>query len=583
MKKTLAVILSFIFSVLLSFSSIGCRKNGNESIPNGGTQIRVLVNWPGLSFQKPPSDDNPMANKIFEETGVRVKFEFSESDTVQKLTSVFAMASNMPDLIVTPYYGNGINTGYILKNAAISGLLVPFSDYYATYENLEPASYTGVEQRLYEDEIKDPDFKGKIYFMPFHTASSPEQEQNYGYGVYARRDILQTLNVDPYSIHTSEQLYDLAKRIKEYGFKDINGNAVIPMSCWQNGWSYEPFVNSFRINQLTSIYDNGDGTVEWMGRKNFAYEEAVFMKKCIDEDLFDQEALNQSTDTALQKHVNGSVALTGATFGHINVNLEDTLYKTNPEMKYVPIGPIYDAMGNARMPQTYTQEGTIEPAIVVMPNNGKKSKTEAVLKYLNYINSEDGRNLVTFGVEGEDWYRAEDGKIRMTETFIVNSLINDKYEASRGIGMAYSFGCYGIPYNDNENVTAYTDYIDIEELSQKYPDYPEIKQKLAYMAENRAYSLKIKEMYPVINVKGYNINSWDEDFEEYDMLFNILSTNDYSAMIFNCYFESSTAAIKIKLSNYNKAINQNGIMDKYLDYLEKILAEKKAQGVTVNF
>ena len=42
------------------------------------------------------------------------------------------------------------------------------------------------------------------------------------------KDILEDLGVDPYSVHTSQQLYDIAKRISEGGYKDVNGNPVIP-------------------------------------------------------------------------------------------------------------------------------------------------------------------------------------------------------------------------------------------------------------------------------------------------------------------------------------------------------------------
>lgn len=577
MKKIFRIIVLAILCIFLAFGSVGCG-GGYAS----ADEINILVNWPGLTFQKPLSYDNPVANKIYEKTGVKVKFTFSESDTVQKLTSVFAMARNMPDIIVTPYYGNRQNTGYVLKNAATSGLLVAFSDYYSQYSNLEAAAYTGVEQNLYESEICDEDFNGKIYIMPFHTAASPEEEQNYGYGVFCRKDILETLDVDPMSIHTSEQLYELATRIKKYGFKDVNGNAVIPMSCWQNGWSYEPFINSYRVNQLTSIVQKSDGSLDWMGRQPNAYNEAVFMRKCINEDLFDQEAFNHSSDTALTKHINGSVALTGATIGHINVNLENTLYKEHPEMRYVPVGPIYDAAGNARMPQTYSLEGSNEPAVIVMPANGNKSKYESVLKYLNYINSEEGKNLVLYGIEGEDWYEDESGNIKRTDDFIVNSMMDDSYGKSRGIGIAYTYGVYGIPYNTNDTIESVAE-VNVEVLATKYPQYEELTNLLNIAIENSKYEKLAKDMYPLVNVKGCTVNDWDDEFEDYDMFYEILLTNNYQDIIFNCYFAASDAAIKISLNEYNKAINQSNIMDEYLEFLEAKLAEKRAEGVSLLF
>ena len=95
-------------------------------------------------------------------------------------------------------------------------------------------------------------------------------------------------------------------------------------------------------------------------------EEAKFMQKMIKEGLFDSEAFTQTDSVAKEKHVNGSVALTGAHYSHIQNALEYTLYEDHPEMRYVPMGPIYDANGNPYMPETYTTMGLSATAVFVV-------------------------------------------------------------------------------------------------------------------------------------------------------------------------------------------------------------------------
>lgn len=50
-----------------------------------------------------------------------------------------------------------------------------------------------------------------------------------GRGSHIRKDIAEALNVDPKSITTSEQLYELAKKIKAGNFKDENGKDIYPI------------------------------------------------------------------------------------------------------------------------------------------------------------------------------------------------------------------------------------------------------------------------------------------------------------------------------------------------------------------
>ncbi len=551
-KKFLSVVLALIMSLALALTVAGCfhSKIGEDTLV-------IDVVFPGLSGMKPADqENNPVAEKIREETGVTIKANFHEGSVTNKLTSIVSMGTTS-DLIMFRYGGTDDGADKIVKDAIAADFFLPIGDYTEGMQNLEPNYTTGLSQNFVKNGIDDPDFNGKRYILPMHTAKDNENETNWGYTVYGRKDILEDLGVDPYSVHTSQQLYDIAKRISEGGYKDVNGNPVIPAGCWQQGWSYEVFLNSFKYRQMTSILENEDGSLTWLGMDDKMVEEAKFMQKMIKEGLFDSEAFTQTDSVAKEKHVNGSVALTGAHYLHIQNALEYTLYEDHPEMRYVPMGPIYDANGNPYMPETYTTMGLSATAVFVVPASTKK--IDKIIKYLDYINSEEGRKLVYLGIEGKDWEYDENGVIRTTEEYKNNLKADGRYATDRGISSIYTYGVARLENNVYERAN------DVE--GDPAVEYREI----------------VREMYPLVRVDGVAATFWDDEFSRRDELLEVLITNDYKTMIESCYFANSAADIDNKVLAYRRAISKNGLMNDYLEFVKNRAAEARAEGTNVLF
>ncbi len=552
MKKAVGVLLSLILFIVSALCLSACnKKTASEDT------IDILVVWPGLSSAKPSNQtDNAVANVIREKTGINVTVTFSDAEPAQKLTSIFAIGRNMPSVIMCPYYGTNDGESKQLKMAAKDGLLLSWDEYITDAENLTDSFTVGLASGYIENGLGAEEFGGKKYLLPMHTAATPQDETNWGYTVYGRKDILESLGVDPSSVHTSEQVYELAKKIKDGNFTDINGQKVIPASCWQNGWAYEVFLNSYKYRQFTSILEKEDGSLEWLGMNDIIVQEAKFMNKMIKEGLFDKEAFTQSDATAVGKYVTGSVALTGAHYTGIQSQLEYSLYAEHPEMRYVPIGPIYDASGKTRMPETYRLTGVSGGPVMVMTKDCKNP--EAVVKYLNYINSEEGKKLVYYGIEGED-YTVTDGGIKMTEKYFNGIDSNSKYGTDRGIGGIYTYGVSRLHNNEYEKAYLRSD------------------------SEEAKVRQTTKDMYPLDMVDGVVATTWDKNFPKYDKLIDIMLTNDYSTIIKSAYFAESDIELEVAIENYRKAINQDGIMDEYLAYVKQKVAEARANGVNVLF
>ena len=286
-------------------------------------------------------------------------------------------------------------------------------------------------------------------------------------------------------------------------------------------------------------------------------EEAKFMQKMIKEGLFDSEAFTQTDSVAKEKHVNGSVALTGAHYSHIQNALEYTLYEDHPEMRYVPMGPIYDANGNPYMPETYTTMGLSATAVFVVPASTKK--IDKIIKYLDYINTEEGRQLVYLGIDGEDWEYDENGVIRTTKEYKNNLKADGRYATDRGISSIYTYGVARLENNVYERAN------DVE--GDPAVEYREI----------------VREMYPLVRVDGVAATFWDDEFSRRDELLEVLITNDYKTMIESCYFANSAADIDNKVLAYRRAISKNGLMNDYLEFVKNRAAEARAEGTNVLF
>lgn len=519
--------------------------------------INMMVIWSGLSFLDPDDQiNNDVAKKIKEETGITLNVEFSDANETQKLTQVFSMGSNMPDIIMCPFWGGNDGESGVIKNAAKSGLLLPWDDYFDIAPNIVDNFTVGVAPNFVEEEINDEEFGGHKYVMPIHCPATAKDKPNWGYSVFGRKDILEDLNVDPNSINTSNDVYQLAKKIKEGNYKDINQNPIIPAGNWQTGWEYSVFVNSYRYRQFTPIYEETEGgTLKWMSTTNELNEEVKFMRKMITEGLYDQEAFTQSDTRARQKHINGSYGLTGGHYTQIKNILKNTLYDLHPEMEYVPIGPIYDAAGNPFITDTYCFGGDSGGASMIVTSSCKNP--EAVMRYLNYLNSEEGRYLSYLGIEGEDWVK-KDGVAKMTDSYIANVEADPRYGINRGIESIFIFGVSRLPRRE------------FRAAKETEPD----------VIQNT-----LDEWYPLEFAPNDGIlaTKWDEDFEQYERMRDLQITLSYWTVVQSAYFAESDEKALLIIDNYNKALNSNGILDDYLRYVKEKVAKAREEGKTILF
>ncbi len=537
MKKSMSFIICLLLALSTLFVFVGCDSAEEEGV----TTIKMSVVWNGLSSMKPTDNDNRIAKIIRQKTGVKIDIKWVNGTENEQLVRIFSTGRNMPDVIMSPYWGGGDSCSDTIRKAAKDGLLLPLDDLIADYApNLTGAFTEGVAKNFVQNELSQPEFDGKKYILPMHTPKNIDEYQNWGYTVYARKDILETLNVDASQVNTSEKVYELAKKINKGGFVDINGNAIIPASCWAYGYGAECYMNSFKTRGFTEVVNKGDH-YEWSAFQSNVDDEVKFMQKMVSEGLFDKTAFSHNETTALSKHVTGGVGLTATQYPYLKKNLKNTLYATNPEMEYVPLGPILDANGNRYMPNTLYEEGGYYGfAVLTITKDCKPGKREALMKYLNFINSDEGKLLAYLGEEGVDYTVSDNGEYCMTADFFAKEKADPNYAYNQGIDTYFTFGVSRVPFNT------------FDAAREETPD--------------KTYAA-VKAMYPVKEVKGTRASAWDEEFADIDYLHGILETVDYTLTMQSAYCADTQAEALKKLEDYRQAINTKGYLQKYLEWL----------------
>ncbi|WP_372628953.1 ABC transporter substrate-binding protein [Cohnella sp.] len=416
LKSSLSMMIAVPMLVLTVAACSGNGGSNSSGTPSGSSEqkgseapkavtLTYLSAWNGGGGAFPQDQENNLvARQIREKVGVTLKLESITTSEVEKLNTIFA-SDTVPDIVNAPFWSTTSGEGQVIKKAAMEGQLLDLTPYLDKYPNVKRLLTTGVSKDFYEFEMNSPEFEGKQYFIPVETPDGTlESIHNWNYGLYARGDILKALNVNAADIDTQDKLYDLLTQIKNGNFKDIGGKSVIPAGTMHNGWDYGRYLMGWSDYNISDFRLEGGKVTHWtLGEDQ--EPRLLFMRKLISNGLFDPEAFSNTDTTANEKLATGKMAVYGAQ--PMMDQLSKTLYKTNPEMQYELLGPMKNKNGEIATQVATPGRGGF-PVIFL---SAKIKDPEAALRYLDYVNSEEGRLLAYWGVEGQT-YTLDNGQPR---------------------------------------------------------------------------------------------------------------------------------------------------------------------------
>lgn len=533
MKKFLAVLLSLMF--VLSVGSAVSAESEYEEVT-----ITMLHCWNGGGAGLPDDQiNNPVAQIIYENTGVHLNITSLVTSELESLNLMFA-SGEMPDLVNAPFWSNVSGEGLAITNAALEGLLYDITPLLETgnYPNVEKLFNVGVAEDFKYYCLDNPAFEGARYIIPQQTPTGTlESVTNWAYAVYCRSDILEALDVDPATITSAEAVYELAAKIAEGGFTDSVGNAVIPCGTLHNGNSYNCYYSSFSDGYyLTSYRLQEDGTITHAYLTDYYDDVVLFMRKMVSEGLMDVECFDQTSTTAEEKLATGKVAMFA--YQPYESFLVENLYTTNPEMKYVVLGP--QIMQNGEVSAQVEQVGRSGFPAMFMPATLSEEKAEAVLRVINFLNSEEGWLAAYYGVEG-DTYTIEDGIPVYTDSYY------ERIEADSD-------------FKRNYGMNFYNNFIGADDHAVKWENPNAEKTQAQLLKEEYEAQRKI------VQIEGMKVEYLLNDWDGYDTYKDMVSTLDFGTELERAFFASSDEEALELLEGARKQYLDAGLQD-LLDYL----------------
>lgn len=523
-------------------------EDGNKYQKYDDVKLKMLVCWNGGFNTADDQYNNDVAAAIREKIGVTVEFEGIMMSEAEKLNMMFA-SGDMPDMVNVPYWGGTSGETLIVKKAGVEGRLIDIKDMIPNYPNIADAFDVGVvSQKYLENDLDDPQFNGARYVLPTEVAGSLEDINNWAYGVFVRGDVPEALGVDPASIKTTDQLIDFMRKAKEYGFKDVNGNDCIIATTFHNGWSYDDFLTSYSEKKLTSFELDENGNVTLNKLTDNYIEKYMNIWRMVNEGLLDKECFTTSDDRAKEKVGNGTALFTCAQY---NVTIDATkqtgLYDSNPEMRYVWVGPL-DFQGGEANVQVESEGRSGSPAII-FPTTC--TNVEAALTWLDYVNSKEGMKLICYGFEGDTYELNAEGQPRMTADLVARRL-EDSESVTKELRQR------GIGYMQGRTYVARKNALWFGEAAPFDAD-----------AENE-YMTAYKKERPVEVLPGYPIDAVAPNFEGYQEFAEWAMDGDkekeYKERAFFADTEEEARQILLDYQEYLMT-NDGGKMQQFLDYM----------------
>ena len=448
-----------------------------------------------LNFNNMPFDSNwQVWQEAAKRTNVSLKGTISLSNSNEEEAFNLMMSSgNLADII-----------GYVdassLEKLGRDGGMIPLND-------LIKEHAPNIQKVLDEDAR----FRQTAYSLDGNIYQIPKnQELKADEFWWIRQDWLDKLNLKAPT--TVDELHDVL-----YAFRneDPNGNGLkdeIPLFdragwkqpdeylyLWDTSLEFYPRDGKMKYEPLEENFKTGvSNMIKW-------YQEGL-----IDPEIFTRGA--SSRDTLLGGD------LGGCTHDWVSTaNYNSTLQETIPGFQMVAIAPPAD------------QNGVVKERVSRYPGVGWGISSQCkdpvtVIKFMDYFFTEEGSDLMNWGIEGDTFTRDADGSKHFTDTVLQSELTPIGY--LRSIGAQYRIGmCQD---GDYEYATMKEDGIEANKLynghdewfDDSLPPYLDGKMALKYTSDDETeYKNIMASIKPYVDEKFQSwilgVNDFDSEYDTF--------------------------------------------------------------------
>ncbi|XEC93992.1 extracellular solute-binding protein [Paenibacillus tarimensis] len=562
---TMLLSIFLIFAFLLTACKTGNDPEaGNQSADDAGGTEGKPATWiadrqiKGLVFMGTDDyteDMNPeMKQKIKEMTGIDFELEIMKAErSIEGLVAGLA-AGDLPDFIAFYLNNSGRPEMPVILKAAREGMftdLTPLIEDTRVYSKYLQDDYLPLDTKY--GVMFRPEFGGSTYFIHMDIErEGGTVTRKYVGGPYIRKDITEALKVDPRTIKTSGQLYELALQIRDGGFKDNNGNNVYPIGpAYWGGKEVDllyPDLWWGAVDQRIKPDNSG----KWLheSQTEFPMKRIEFVQNLLKEKLIHPEFFTVDESRATEAALNGTSAIIADMHNY---------QEFNNDVHYLPIGPLDRADGPYQMEVNFKSgySGWAIPSTTKNP--------EEIVKFADFMASREGKLLWQYGIEGRDYTLDENGNPKAKQE-VLDLKANDPNEAKK-LGFA-GVGNYFGELLGNTDIDRKADFGEMEYGDSVHPDAAAgANYIIDYWGwDEKRKTAKVVDGYPPLSFLG--------EFDKGTELKTALDNYDDS-MIRAYYSKSLDEAQKI-VDSASKQLQAAGL-DQYLQLLEQKNADEKTK------
>lgn len=351
-----------------------------------------------------PQDGNPIFDEMMARTNTKIDFQWFPSANYEEKVGVTLASGNIPDII----YGASV------PSLVEQGAIIPLDELLEEHgQNILAA--IGEEDLKYVRQATD----GKIYHIPTILDFPP------AYAMQIRKDWLDNVGIDK----VPETWDEWKAAWTAFKTQDANGDGDPTNEIPYVGDIYS-LMPAFGLN----VADKYGFVEDKEGNYTLAYELPEFklfleeMRTLYKEGILDKEFSTRGTFVnfvELEKAFQANLAGSGLTWAANTRTTTEVVREIDPNATLIGVEPVKGPEGYQGIPQRKRVSGSAAITIA------GEEKAEDIVKFFNYLFSDEGVELMSYGIEGTH-HEKVDGKASLIAPY------NGDFNTAREAGLNFT-------------------------------------------------------------------------------------------------------------------------------------------------
>ena len=407
MNRTLSVVLALLVSTTLvacggntqsssNSGKVALNAIGTFPIVNTKETIKVLVPWSGKDLTKLWN-----TTEFEKKTNIHVEWIVVPAQSFKEKRSVLLASGDLPDVIVNGPDSFAFSPAEQLQYGS-QGIFLDLSKYIESDTvNLKKILADNPQAKKLITSLD-----GKIYSLPdFNTAYHAN---------YSEKMWINTTWLDKLGLKMPTTTEEFEKVMLAFKNNDPNGNGKKdekPLMFVTDAWNGS--IDGFLMNAFT--YDDGatrlqlnNGKIEYAPTKSEFKDGLAYLNKLYKEGIIDPASFTTDKTSLKKLNESGDRTVVGASQGGTASALGGGLSVSQRFAEYDIMPPIAGPTG-FKTAANYQNTRDVTPGVFEITKACKNP--EMVMRWIDWMYSQEGTIFHSIGEEGKDWKKADAGQL----------------------------------------------------------------------------------------------------------------------------------------------------------------------------